>query len=206
MTEPRARKSHVWPRDPLDWYIEPSWCTAALLRAERFVGHIHDPACGQGNAVVALLAAGLYATGSDITARVRHSTPWFLGEADFLDPPAAAASWRFDNMVANPPYFRAKGTEAFARRALGLARGKVAIFTDSTFVFGSERAANLFAEHPPARVWLITPRPSCPPGTALLAGKKPTGGKQNFCWIVWDNTAPRGQTDLRWLKGDPNGR
>lgn len=191
-----ARLAHKWPRHPQDWYVEPGRCTDQLLTVERFVGEILDPTCGQGNIVEALRAAGLVAHGSDIKRRT--NAHWFLGEHDFLagDAPVAA------NIVFNPPYFRAKGTEACIRQALATATGKVCVFVDRRFVTGGRRARGLYTQHPPTRIWEISPRPSCPTGDFLLAGGKAEGGTADFCWLVWDMTAPKGVTTTGWLIGD----
>ena len=44
-----AKLSHVWERDPLDFYVEPEAATQALLNVERFVGYVWDPCCGGAN-------------------------------------------------------------------------------------------------------------------------------------------------------------
>lgn len=196
MSAAAEKAAHVWERDPLDWYVEPPEATEALLKVERFSGETtHDPCCGQGNIVGALRAAGYHATGSDITDRCEKA--WFTGEIDFL---AADDFGTVCNIVMNPPFFRAKGAEAFIRKALAVATGKVCAFVDVRFLAGADRANGLFAEHPPARIWIITPRVSCPPGSYLAAGNKAGGGSSDWCWMVWDLTAPRGATQLGWLR------
>lgn len=191
----RQKNAQVWERDDHDWYVEESRATDVLLTKERFVGKVWDPACGQGNIVEALCAAGYQAFGSDIVRRTEAR--WFWGERDFLDE----GTFRLGaNIVTNPPFFRAKGTEAFIRRALDLATGKVAIFTDIKFLAGDGRAKGLFAEHPPTRVWSISPRVSCPPGTYLQAGNKAGGGTADWVWFVWDRTAPTTVTQFGWLR------
>lgn len=44
----RKRESHLWSRDPHDWYCEPSWVSARLFAMEAFEGRVWDPACGAG--------------------------------------------------------------------------------------------------------------------------------------------------------------
>jgi len=191
------RKSHIFERDPLDWFVEPSRCTAQLLAKERFVGPVFDPSCGQGNIVTALLAAGYEAWGNDIVRRVPLTTAWWRGERDFLTEPCEYA-----NIVCNPPYFGGKGTEAFIRRALEVTEGKVAVFVDRRFLTGQGRARGLYRDHPPARIWEITPRPSCPPGAYLEAGNIAGGGTADYAFIIWDLTAPPGPTVHGWLTVD----
>lgn len=190
-----ARKAHNWARDEHDWYVEENRATVALLTAERFVGSVWDPAAGQGNIVETLIAAGYRAHGTDIVRRTEAQ--WFWGERNFLDDGEFTLG---PNIVTNPPFYRAKGTEDFIRRALALATGKVAAFTDIKFLASDGRAAGLFAEHPPTRIWSISPRVSCPPGSYLLAGNKAGGGTADWVWLVWDLTAPAQGTKFGWLR------
>lgn len=195
----RAKSAHIWQRNELDWYVEESRASEALFKVEPFIGPVHDPACGGGNIVKAALQHGLPATGSDIVRRVDPAPTWFTGERDFLDGPPLCADI---NIVTNPPFFRGKGTEDFIRRALTTVHGKVAIFTSIKFLAGAKRAEGLFTEHPPARIWIVTPRVSCPPGEYLAAGNKAGGGADDWCWIVYPPAAqrPASATRMDWLK------
>lgn len=195
MTTTRQLKAHVWKRDPFDFYVEPLAVSDALFRVEEFRGEVWDPACGQGNVLNAAAAAGLNVIGTDIVQRTKAA--FWNGAADFLDE-----TWPAPNIVTNPPFFGGKGAEAFARQALRLAFNKVAIFVDTRFLNGAKRAAGLYREHPPTRVYLISPRPSCPPGEYLAAGGKAQGGTADYCWIVWDMAVAHDMTaatKLRWL-------
>lgn len=194
----KEKKSHVWEVDGLNWYVEPRVATESLLKVERFVGAIHDPSCGQGNIVRELLVAGYQATGTDVVRRAEGNDPWFMGTVDFLD----CAYHGPPNIVMNPPFFKAKGAEAFIRKALAVATGKVAVFVDIKFLAGSARANGLFREFPPSRVWIITPRVSCPPGEVLVAGGKAEGGTADWCWLVFDKTAPSIGTSIGWLRAE----
>jgi hypothetical protein len=192
------KKAHVFQRDPHDWYVENQACTRALLRVERFFGTVWNPACGQGNIMRACRATGLEAVGSDVVRRAGFDDDaWWCGVGDFLQDSRAPS---FESIITNPPFFKAKGTEAFIRKALRVARHKVAIFTDVKFLAGGARASGLYAEHPPSRVWILSPRPSCPPGEWLKAGNKAGGGTADWVWAVWSLTEPRQPTQLNWLR------
>lgn len=197
-----AKKAHLWDRDPFDWYIEPVAATEALLARERFVGAVWDPACGQGNVIRALAKAGIPAYGTDVVDRGLEFVDGFRGLHDFLkDDPSQILRFALpSNIVCNPPFFRATGTEDFIRRALTLAAGKVAIFADIKFLAGGKRAGGLYAENPPSRVYILAKRPSCPPGALLRAGGKAQGGTADWCWLVWDLAAPTGDTRMIWLR------
>ncbi|TDX61951.1 hypothetical protein EDE12_11252 [Methylosinus sp. sav-2] len=184
----RTRKSHVWKRDALDWYVEETRASAALFEVERFVGAIWDPACGGGNICDEAARRGYIVVGSDIARRVENKVWWSrTGTRDFLTDASAPLA---PNIVVNPPFFRGKGTEAFIRKALALARGKVAVFASIGFLAGDARASGLYTEHTPHRIWHVTPRVSCPPGEWLAEGNKAGGGTDDWVWLVWDLTAP----------------
>lgn len=204
----KAKAAHVWERDPHDWYVEPERVTDALVQIEAFVGSTLDPCCGGGNIIRALRRAGVNAWGSDVVLRRgMEGHDRFQGIHDFLaDPDAIPGRWA--NIVMNPPFFKAAGAEAFIRRALEVATAKVAAFVDVRFLAGGERAGGLYAEHPPSRIYMITPRVSCPPGQYLEGGGKAANGSSDWCWLLWDKTAPRTGTSVHWLEvgGSPRGR
>lgn len=190
-----TKKAHVWERDPHNWYVEPEEATEALLVVERFAGKIWDPACGQGNIVNTLIDRGYSAFGTDIVQR-HDGAEWWAGQFDFLTDQYPLGA---PNIVMNPPFFRAKGAEAFIRRALDIATTKVAAFVDLRFLAGAERAKGLYTDHPPDRVWIITPRLSCPPGEYLKSGGEAKGGTADWCWMVWDMSSPYLGTSMSWL-------
>lgn len=203
MADARAKNTHSFDRDEDEWYVEPRSVTTQLLAVESFPGTIYDPACGRGNVVEAINEAAGYqkALGTDLINRFHEGLPnWHRGTLDFLagsvaDLPGA------DSIVMNPPFGKAKLAEAFIRRALKVARYKVAVFVDVRFLGGAKRASGLFAERCPSRVWYITPRPSCPPGHYILDGGKVGGGTADYCWLVYDLTAPRPSTyQGGWLR------
>ena len=193
--ESTAKKAHLWKRDEHEFYIEPERCTTQLCAVERFVGAIHDPSCGQGNIVRALTAQRYDAFGSDIVERVPGAL-WFTVVQDFL-----ADDYRgfAPNCVMNPPFGKGKLLEAFIRKALERFPGKVCVFADVKFLASSGRANGIYATNPPNRVWIITPRPSCPPGRVLMDGGKASGGTADWMWMVWDRTAPHTGTTMGWL-------
>lgn len=203
----RAKSAQVWERDPHDWYVEPSSATRALLGAEKLVGPTLDPCCGGGNIPAALIEAGLDVYGTDLVNRHGAQNPsWWLGTHDFMqghpagDEPVDLPP--VTNVVMNPPFYRAVGAEAFIRRALSIATGKVCAFVDVRFLAGDKRANGIFAEYPPHRVWVITPRVSCPPGAYLAAGGKASGGTADWCWMVWNMSEPPPvDTKFGWLRG-----
>lgn len=187
-TNSKPRKSRVFVRAEHEWYVEPPKAVHALLNQERFVGGVYDPACGSGNIVRTCLERGTHAVGTDIVARKGMPEENFKGIQDFL----AATEIHAPNIVTNPPYYRAKGTQAFIRKALsfpGLC--KLAVFSEIGFLAAENRILmpdSLFAELPPSRIWIISPRVSAPPGTYLEEGGKDEGGTKDAIWMIWDRS------------------
>lgn len=180
--------AHAFQRERHEWYVEPHWCSERLFEVEQFKDSIWDPACGGGRIPEAASRAGLIGLGTDVVNRGWHGQKTSI---DFMKTSAPLS----ENIVSNPP-FNIAG--AFIRHAVDMEGvQKVAM------VFPTARlnAAHWLRQTPLARIWLMTPRPSMPPGHMIAAGEKPTGGKVDFCWLVF--TRGRiGPADLRWLKRD----
>jgi len=181
--------THVAPHSPAypridEHYVEPFWCSERLFQEEAFSGGIYDPACGFGRIVISAKKAGHQALGSDLVDRGWDSTP-----QNFLNH-----RYPHDNIVSNPPF---DILPAFARHAVKLARHKVALVMPSARL----HAAHWLMELPLRRVWLMTPRPSMPPGHYIQAGGKVGGGKTDYCWLVFDNYLD-GPVEMKWLHRD----
>jgi hypothetical protein len=179
--------AHTWNRIHNDWYVEPAWCSARLFEEETFVGAIYDPCCGFGTIVIEALKQGLSAYGSDLVNRGWDST---RTPHDFLAPGVEHHA----NIVCNPPFNIAP---QFAAAALARAERKVAMI----FPTARLNAARWLRGTPLARIWLLTPRPSMPPGSTIAAGAKPGGGKTDFCWLVWSRGYV-GAPEIRWIHRD----
>jgi len=189
ITETTPVKSHSWQREANEHYVEPFWCSERLFAEEKFEGTIWDPCCGFGRIPDSAKNAGLEAYASDIVDRGYRDIALVR---DFLN----FTITRGPNIVCNPP-FNIAGR--FAGHALALEGvSKVAMI----FPTARLNAAHWLRQTPLARVWLMTPRPSMPPGHTIAAGEKPGGGKMDFCWLVWTKGRV-GPADLRWLRRNP---
>jgi hypothetical protein len=190
VSEPIQKDAHIWARHPEDYYIEPEWCSRRLFEVEHFEGGIYDPACGCGRIVRSAAEAGYLAKGNDIVARAGGADPRYL--ADFR-----GNNCRSDNIVSNPPFGIA---DDFARQALRLAIGKVALLLPTKWMNAAGRGAWL-EKTPLARVHLLSPRPSMPPGPVIEAGIKPGNGTTDFAWFVWQR-GYLGRPEIRFLRRD----
>jgi hypothetical protein len=180
--------AHKWAREPNEHYVEEFWCSERLFEEEEFAPNIWDPCCGFGRICISAMKAGIRAFGTDILNRGYDD---FGGSHDFL----LKERWRSPNIVCNPPF---NLVAQFAQRALADPRVlKVAMI----FPTARLNAAHWLRETPLIRVWLMTPRPSMPPGHTITAGEKPGGGKVDFCWLVWER-GHVGSVEMRWLRRD----
>ena len=185
----RAENSHIWQREEHEHYVEPQWCSQRLFAVEKFEGTIDDPCCGFGRIPASGAAAGYRVRARDIDDR------GFAGceVQDFLK-----CGDTLDNVVSNPPF---DIFQPFALHALKLARRKVAMI----WLVRTLPAARWLRDTPLSKVLLLTPRPSMPPGHVIAAGEKPGGGKQDFCWLVWDKDHD-GPATIGWLHRDGAGK
>jgi hypothetical protein len=180
--------AHKWAREPNEHYVEEFWCSERLFAEEKFEGLVWDSCCGFGRIPDSAIKAGLPAMGTDLVDRGYRG---FDGACDFFDCEATVAR----NIVCNPPFNIAAQFAAHALVLDGIA--KVAMI----FPTARLNAAHWLRETPLMRVWLMTPRPSMPPGHTITAGEKPGGGKMDFCWLVWER-GHEGPAELRWLRRD----
>lgn len=168
-----------------DFYPTPKWCTEALCAVEKFEGTIWEPACGKGDMVFELLKR----TGCDIKSSDLNDHGLPTIGIDFL-----TSSQTCPNIVTNPPYNLA---EAFVHKALELAQRKVCLLLRLAFLEGSGRAERIFADNPPARIWVFSERITFYPDGIQTAGS----GTTAYAWFVWDKQATGPKPVVGWLKG-----
>jgi hypothetical protein len=190
----RKRDSHIFAKAKNGWYVEPSWCSERLFEEEKFPGTIWDPAVGWGTITLAAHLAGYRVLGSDIVDRKRHKLGRGFFKYDFLNGVEKIALPLF-SVVTNPPFDH---VEEFAYRAFEkLGAQKVAMI----MLVRRLNAAHWLCGLPLKKIWLLTPRPSMPPGEWIAAGHKPGGGTQDFCWVVIER-GYQGAAQIDWLVRD----
>jgi hypothetical protein len=188
----RERNSHIFDKEQRGHYVEPAWVSRRLFEVERFYGEIYDPACGWGTILKAATDRGLDVIGSDIVDRRRHHLGKKFFKNDFLkNQPAAGVA---GSIICNPPFDH---VEEFCRSAVATGAPKVAMICLTRRL----NAAHWLQALPLKRIWLLTPRPSMPPGAWITAGNKPGGGTQDFCWLVFARGFS-GELTVRWLHRD----
>lgn len=168
-----------------DCYDTPVVAVAALLRAESWLQtprHIWEPACGTGNIVEALRAAGHKVTASDLNNRGCYDAHFGI---DFLFPgfnPEAEA------IITNPPFALA---EPFV--ATALARAPVVMMLLRLAFYESERRSPILEDCGLARIHCFRLR------LPMMHREGWEGRKANsgmaFAWYVFDRSH-RGPTTI----------
>lgn len=181
----RAKKNKSKRRKD-DGYETPENVTLALTKHVKFKGTIVEPACGSGRMMRVLVRE---------TKRTCYGYDIKKGQ-DFLK-----SIGRTDNIVTNPPY-RDNLPEAFARKALERAEGKVAFLVEGKWLWGSRRAAGLFKEFKPSLVIVLSSRIYFHQGS----GKPIDSQFFSHCWVVWPEQALRkkGGYDTQMIIVDQN--
>jgi len=182
--------THVAPYSPAyprvdEHYVEPFWVSERLFEEEHFVGDIYDPACGFGRIIDSSIKAGYLAHGADMIDRRGRGDVQDFFQNHITTP---------DNIVSNPPFDR---FQEFTKHALARARNKVALIMPTARL----NAARWLDNKPLQSVWLLTPRPSMPPGHVITSGGKVGGGKSDYCWLVFDHKWT-GRPELKWMHRD----
>lgn len=206
----KPKSARHWEREPDNWYVEPDWVTRRLCEVEAFRGRTLDPCAGMGNTIRGARDAGVEIEGYDLRDRGYRN---IKGGHDFFDHPTGlimpSGPWCCDNIISNPPYGRnLRGVEGerprleeqFLSLALERARSKVALFLQSGWLNGAERGAWL-QTLPLYRVYMVGPRPSCPPGHMIAAGHKPGNGTGDYAWFVFLR-GYEGAPTVHWLRRD----
>ncbi len=186
-----AERHSEYTRDPLDHYIEPSWCFDALAAryAEDLSRGFHDPCCGIGTIPDRATALGFPATGADIQDRANGRFP----VRDFMWDQS-----KYGSIAANPPF---RAGVPFAERALQLVYpgGIVALICQAKFLFSQGRHP-LFTRPEMERVIVFSRRPSMPSGKFLAehgeAGRG--GGSIDFVWCIWRVGKSTPGTSIEW--------
>ena len=171
--------------------MEPTWVSIRLFEVEDFDCSqvLLDPCAGFGRIADAAKAAGYTVIAADIIDR---GYPGCLVQ-DFLDRKSTPPT-----VVGNPPF---KAVEPFAHHALKLGARRVALLFPTARLNGARWLRKL----PLRRIWLLTPRPSMPPGYVIARGEKPGGGKTDFTWLIFER-GYTGKAEIDWLHRDGDNR
>lgn len=200
----RDLKAKLWERHADEWYAEPHWCSRRLFDVCDFSGGILDPACGRGNILESARSAGLDAIGFDLVERGGGGHGFDFLDNSFPAECAMPVVGEVKHIVSNPPFEKCR---EFALKALDI----VGVRCRVAMIFPTRRlnAAGAWLRFTPlTSIYYLTPRPSMPPGeifeALLKAGKTPSGGKQDFCWLIWQR-GYIGPPSVSWLHRDKRG-
>ena len=165
-----------------DFYETNPEAVELLLTVETFSEKVWECACGNGSISEVLKRHGYEVLSTDLYDHGYGETG-----IDFLEADISAR-----DIITNPPYNQAR---EFIEHSLEILnpRHKAAFFLRLDFL-GSKKRKPLFAEYPPARVYVLTGRQACK-----------RNGEQEFkrsavdhCWYIWEQGF-KGEPVIRWL-------
>jgi hypothetical protein len=197
----RARAAHIFDKEARGHYVEPAWVSARLFEVDDLGppgSLIYDPACGWGTILRSAINAGYRVTGSDIVDRLHRKQLKLksitFNRLNFLDGGSTPSF--VTSIVCNPPF---DFVPEFCERSLEIADYKVAMI----MLLRRLPAAHWLEQLPVETIYMLTPRPSMPPGSYIAAGNKPGGGTQDFCVLVMNRLRSRRKPPvMRWLHRD----
>jgi hypothetical protein len=178
-----AARQTAFVQGVMDVLETPRAVTAGLLQLVD-VRDVLEPAAGSGRMARALRAGGVRVE----TADIRRGK-------DFL----ARTRRHAGDVVTNPPYSNGRA-EAFARKALELADGRVCMLLDLGFLCSDRRSppVGLFGEHRPFLIAVVPYRIYF----YTEAGEPIPGQANNHAWVCWPERGSRANnysTTLAWL-------
>lgn len=180
-------------RQPHDYYATEPLAVEHLMRLESFNHHIWEPSCGEGHISEVLRSYNHEVLSTDLIDRGYAHQSQTL---DFLQtttvPDNSVVDQPFD-IITNPPY---KYAQEFVQHSLDLIPygSKVAMFLKLTFLEGKARK-ELFATHPPIRVWVSSSRLKC----AMNGDFQGTGGSATaYAWFIWQKGF-QGDPIIKWF-------
>lgn len=143
-------KTNEVEREKDDFYPTPPEPTRALLYAEgdrlRDFPLVWEPAAGDGAMVREMEAVGLTVVGSDMVDRGCNAT--IKSFYDFASPLASA-------LVTNPPFSECNKDPGWVRHALAALGVEYMALLLPVNWLGASGRAGLWAQYPPARVYLM---------------------------------------------------
>ena len=181
----RLRQSHIWGRETSDHCVEPTRVSIRLFQVEDF----------DRSQVCWTPAPGLAALPT--RPKLPAILSWLLTLLIVAIPDVwfrISSTANRPTVVGNPPF---KAVEPFAHHALKLGARRVALLFPTARLNGARWLRKL----PLRRIWLLTPRPSMPPGYVIARGEKPGGGKTDFTWLIFER-GYTGKAEVAWLHRD----
>ncbi len=168
-------------RDPVDRYETPYSITEGALKRIDFPENMREPACGTGRIRDVLILEGHRVFATDLLE----------DGIDFI----SSKEPKFEGgLMTNPPY---KGglAEAFARKALEIVTGPVALLVRIGFPT-SQKRCKLFTEYPPSNIFFVSERIHF----YKADGSRISGQAHDHCWVVWRN--PKDIPMIDWIGPD----
>lgn len=165
-----------------DFYQTPAVAVEELLKREKFLDPVWEPAVGSGAISKILEKHNYFVVGSDLRIGVAG-----FGGRDFLTTKFPKENEEPKTIITNPPF---KLALPFILRALSEPSVvKVAMFCRIQLLEGKERYLTLWSKYPASRIYIFSKRVTCSAeGVSIMA----------FAWYIWEKNFG-GKPELNWI-------
>lgn len=189
-----AGVSSVRERAENDFYATPFETTNAILDRVSFRGSILEPAAGQGH--ISKLLKERYPNNEIIsTDLIKREDKFGCNIQSGIDFLTYDFGRKFDNVITNPPYSKAK---EFIERALSISTQKVVMLAKIQLLEGEKRRS-LFNKFPPRYIYVFSKRQNpMNNGSPVDENGKPWSTTICFAWFVWEHDFT-GEPIIRWI-------
>lgn len=161
----------------MDFVETPSIATIELLKREKFVGNILEPACGKGAISKVLIDKGYEVISKDKIDRGYGEKKNFFEENEI-----------YSNIITNPPF---KFATEFAFHAINHVKNKVAFLLRTNFLETEIRRYFLF-DNPKLPTYFSK--------LYVFSNRLPFGDSNMvvYCWYIWDKSFS-GNPTIHWI-------
>lgn len=181
-------------RQKEDFYATDPIASKLLMEMEQFEDTIIDNSYGKGHLMLPFIEKSYNVIGYDIENRIEDILPINLTfhHKDFLTETEKLKG----DVVFNPPF---KYAVQFIEHSLNLVEEgrKVCAFLKVQFLEGKQRK-ELFAKHPPKRIWVSSSRILCAKNADFEGMKAGGGSAVAYAWFVWEK-GYKGNTVVKWF-------
>ena len=170
-----------------NYYATHPSVTQDLLRCEQFDRKILEPFCGSGTMAEVIKNNGYEVVSYDIIDRGYGKV------GDFFSVDFEANEY---DIITNPPYD--ENLILIIKRCLSLCKNKVALLLPINFLSGKERYDEIYANCPPARVYVYRERINIAIDGDFTKYNKSARNQTVYAWYIWER-GREGVTELRWI-------
>jgi hypothetical protein len=176
-------------RETDDFYATPPEEVINILQYEDLQGIVLEPCCGKGHIVQGIKNSGFK---GEVIATDLKDRGFGDPGLDFLHNGYPFIN-NIGTIITNFPF---KIIEPCVLKSIKIAQHKVIVFARNQFAESESRYENIFANHPPSRIYQYVDRVSCAKDGDFT---KELSNNMAFSWFVWDKDH-HSETIFKWIR------